>query len=141
MRSRIQHCRLSLFAHLSSRIFTLLAPLLSRLAHVPLLSLPVRSPLSLPLHPCRPLLCPPPLPPHPPPPGHLDAKLDAPPLPPAHPHRNLLAHHHAHPMPTTTGRDGRRDGGKARRGYGHGYLGFGVHTVLRALIHTVAPFR
>src|SRR5882724_3619408 len=67
MRSRIQRCRLSLFAHLSARIFTLLAPLPSRLAHVPLLSLPVRSPLSLPLHPCRPLRRPPPLPPHPPP--------------------------------------------------------------------------
>src|SRR5882724_9195537 len=67
MRSRIQRCHLSLFAHLSARIFTLLAPLLSRLTHVLLLSLPVCSPLSLPLHPCRPLRCPPPLPPHSPP--------------------------------------------------------------------------
>src|SRR5882724_10748212 len=61
-------------------------------------------------------------------PGHLDTKLDTPPLLPAHPPHKLLAHHHAHPMPTTTGRDGQRHSGKARHGYGHEYVGFGVHT-------------
>src|SRR5882724_4204260 len=105
MRSRIQHCRLSLFAHLSSRIFTLLAPLLSRLAHVPLLSLPVRSPLSLPLHPCRPLHCPPPLPPHPCPPLHCPPPPPPPSPPP--PFTHLLAHSltsspiHSPPRPFT----------------------------------------
>src|SRR5882724_1896078 len=67
MRSPLRRCRHSLLTHLSARIFTLLARLLSCLAHVPLPSLPVRSPLSLPLHPCRPLRRPPPLPPHSPP--------------------------------------------------------------------------
>jgi len=100
-------CFPSLCAHLSACLFTLAAPFVAH--HLSLLThLLAHSP------------------------GHLDAKLDAPPLPPAHPPRNLLAHHHARPMPTTTGRDGRRDSGKARRGYGHGYLGFGVRTVLRA---------
>src|SRR5882724_8966016 len=60
MHSWIQCCHLPLLTHLSACIFTLLTHLLSHLAHILLPSLPVHSPLSLPLHPCLPLLHPPP---------------------------------------------------------------------------------
>jgi len=100
--------RISIFPHLAAHLLTLFAPLAAR-------------PLFLPTYLLARL--------H----AHLDAQLDDPPPQPAHPPRNLLAQNHTPPSPTSfTGRDGRRHGGTGRRACGHGYLYYGVRTVLRA---------
>src|SRR5882724_5452538 len=120
MRSPLRRCRRPL-----------LADLLARLAHDPLPSLPAHSPLNLPLHPCRP-----PSSPTTSPSSHTSSPIHtAISTPNSTPHHcrplTLLATSSPSPRPPNAQHYW---GGwaKARRGYGHGYLGFGLRTVLGA---------